>query len=518
MLDLAMGAHNLALTLLLLALFTLSSVILFEISTRPPVYVRQKHEVFITFASDYQFQWYDDRSFDSNAHFPENSVVARASSRGSSVVNSQGIARRGSSVIPNQAGPGGGQHTTQRSPLMPPVPPLWISKLNSKAEDPKEMYTDGGRRTRVPDTIRSQIPEPIQPDHLPGMFNDNNIPIINASDSTSLVQRIKYVQKIPLRVPRMTIPKPPNPQLDQSLHNTAYIHINKSIASAVGYKKHTNHPPGSIRLGLQCTDSHCKSYLLDEDYWSFIICQQWTEKKTKISHWNINATCRFMKGITRQPVGLVSVPGSGNTWVRELLEAATGICTGSIYCDHPLRNAGMIGEYVKTGRVLVVKTHTSDYQWNEETLEERNEDDALYESAIILIRNPFDAFIAEWNRLNAFSTYPGYPTGPKKPLMTVSSDRHGQNRKMLFTNNAKLQRLFKSGIISKSLRSKVTKGNYSQAEKLKNIMQQSDNEGQYGHALPVSHKLLSMEPTNKSVDASHTVVIDKTMFGEYIIM
>ena len=30
----------------------------------------------------------------------------------------------------------------------------------------------------------------------------------------------------------------------------------------------------------------------------------------------------------RGPVGLVSFPGSGNTWVRGLLQQATGICTG----------------------------------------------------------------------------------------------------------------------------------------------------------------------------------------------
>ena len=28
------------------------------------------------------------------------------------------------------------------------------------------------------------------------------------------------------------------------------------------------------------------------------------------------------------PVGLVSFPGSGNTWVRGLLQKATGVCTG----------------------------------------------------------------------------------------------------------------------------------------------------------------------------------------------
>ena len=32
----------------------------------------------------------------------------------------------------------------------------------------------------------------------------------------------------------------------------------------------------------------------------------------------------------RGTVGLVSFPGSGNTWVRQLLQMATGICTGKV--------------------------------------------------------------------------------------------------------------------------------------------------------------------------------------------
>ena len=39
--------------------------------------------------------------------------------------------------------------------------------------------------------------------------------------------------------------------------------------------------------------------------------------------------CRFMNGTGRGVVGLVSFPGSGNTWVRGLLQAVTGICTGT---------------------------------------------------------------------------------------------------------------------------------------------------------------------------------------------
>ena len=44
----------------------------------------------------------------------------------------------------------------------------------------------------------------------------------------------------------------------------------------------------------------------------------------------INGQCRFMNGTGRAAVALASFPGSGNTWVRQLLEQATGVCTGKV--------------------------------------------------------------------------------------------------------------------------------------------------------------------------------------------
>lgn len=44
-------------------------------------------------------------------------------------------------------------------------------------------------------------------------------------------------------------------------------------------------------------------------------------------------------------VALISFPGSGNTWLRHLLEQATGIYTGSIYCDRSLK-AMFPGEHI----------------------------------------------------------------------------------------------------------------------------------------------------------------------------
>ena len=57
--------------------------------------------------------------------------------------------------------------------------------------------------------------------------------------------------------------------------------------------------------------------------------------------------CKKRSFLDRQSpvVGLVSSPGSGNTWLRYLLEQATGVYTGSIYCDHSLK-ALFPGEHV----------------------------------------------------------------------------------------------------------------------------------------------------------------------------
>lgn len=124
-------------------------------------------------------------------------------------------------------------------------------------------------------------------------------------------------------------------------------------------------------------------------------------KRAKTNDFTLPHTCHFSNRPLRQPVGLVSLPGSGNTWVRGLLETATGICTGAVYCDISLRGRGFIGEYIRSGRALVVKTHSVSPRWIRGhwwNLESLGENAGIYGSAILLVRNPFDAFVAEWNR------------------------------------------------------------------------------------------------------------------------
>ncbi|XP_028662415.1 WSC domain-containing protein 1-like [Erpetoichthys calabaricus] len=88
-------------------------------------------------------------------------------------------------------------------------------------------------------------------------------------------------------------------------------------------------------------------------------------------------------------VALSSFPGAGNTWVRHLIELATGFYTGSYYFDGTLYNKGFKGEkdYWKSGRTICVKTHESGKREIE-----------MYDATILLIRNPYRSLVAEFNR------------------------------------------------------------------------------------------------------------------------
>jgi hypothetical protein len=88
---------------------------------------------------------------------------------------------------------------------------------------------------------------------------------------------------------------------------------------------------------------------------------------------------------------LSSYPGSGNTWVRYLIEEYTGYYTGSIYTDKNLAQGGFKGEMKdwKSGQMVAIKAHSF-----------RNE--RPLEDAILLIRNPYDAILAEFNRVRGY--------------------------------------------------------------------------------------------------------------------
>ena len=71
---------------------------------------------------------------------------------------------------------------------------------------------------------------------------------------------------------------------------------------------------------------------------------QWASGKEKY-FWKRDPECkefktRFVVRDSLQTRALVSYPGSGNTWTRYLVEAATGVFTGSIFNDKSILRAG----------------------------------------------------------------------------------------------------------------------------------------------------------------------------------
>lgn len=101
-------------------------------------------------------------------------------------------------------------------------------------------------------------------------------------------------------------------------------------------------------------------------------------------------------------VALISLPGSGNTWVRGLLEHATKVCTGAMWCDPNLRASQFCGEGLHGTRVLVVKNHDPTIRWRGEVLPKRPDlsenNKPEFDAAIFVHRDPYDAMVAERNR------------------------------------------------------------------------------------------------------------------------
>ncbi|CAH1780846.1 unnamed protein product [Owenia fusiformis] len=129
-----------------------------------------------------------------------------------------------------------------------------------------------------------------------------------------------------------------------------------------------------------------------------------------------NSTCQPLKFSKRLlPVtALYSLPGSGNTWMRHLIQQITGIYTGSVYNDTDLLQNGFPGEGIKDGKVVVVKTHRV------QTLDKGD-----YKQAIILLRNPFEAYLAEFKR-----HFGGHTSGITKEMLNQTRMRYGFNNFM----------------------------------------------------------------------------------------
>jgi hypothetical protein len=125
-----------------------------------------------------------------------------------------------------------------------------------------------------------------------------------------------------------------------------------------------------------------------------------------------SSTRRFItprEGADRVPPLLLSYPGSGNTWARLLLEHATGVYTGSAYNDVTLSSV-LPGERHCNSSVLVIKVHS--IGWTDgssvnhkacrQAMTKLEERASLLQPLIILTRDPFAAFVAEFQRMTEF--------------------------------------------------------------------------------------------------------------------
>lgn len=117
---------------------------------------------------------------------------------------------------------------------------------------------------------------------------------------------------------------------------------------------------------------------------------------------------RFING--SRLVAFASFPGSGSTWARSALEQATGIYTGSVYCDSTLKSKGFLGEKVISTNVLTVKTHMANMDLFPSLPEFQDPSKFKNVSAVILlIRNPLDSFISLWNWMHGGHTATAAP-------------------------------------------------------------------------------------------------------------
>lgn len=75
------------------------------------------------------------------------------------------------------------------------------------------------------------------------------------------------------------------------------------------------------------------------------------------------------------------------------------MCTGSLYCDTVLRARGFAGEYIRGPSVIAIKSHGVRALFTNGELPQRvNKNHPLYGAAVLLVRDPKSALVAEWHR------------------------------------------------------------------------------------------------------------------------
>ena len=99
-----------------------------------------------------------------------------------------------------------------------------------------------------------------------------------------------------------------------------------------------------------------------------------------------------------------------------MLQQSTGILTGSVYkSSFHLKTNGFPGEGVMNSSVIVIKTHKLDRTANPEGANEQflhsenSHPSKQFNKAILLVRNPHEAILSDFNRIK------GHHTGHAEP-------------------------------------------------------------------------------------------------------
>ena len=118
---------------------------------------------------------------------------------------------------------------------------------------------------------------------------------------------------------------PPVEEISRTSIKSSVAH-KKQLPNSVLLRQHGGHNQMEDISNYPCNDELCTQFLEPADLSDFHNCPRHMKKGYR------NGTCRFLNGSSRRVVALASFPGSGNTWVRGLLEKAAGICTGMDQC------------------------------------------------------------------------------------------------------------------------------------------------------------------------------------------
>ncbi|XP_040051909.2 sialate:O-sulfotransferase 2 [Gasterosteus aculeatus] len=162
----------------------------------------------------------------------------------------------------------------------------------------------------------------------------------------------------------------------------------KTLAVLAGDRCHCGFPTPLFSLHEPEDEGMCLSRCRGQEFESCGSDEYFVVYQTQVQD-NRCMDRHFLPTRAKQLVALASFPGAGNTWARHLIELATGFYTGSYYFDGSLYNKGFKGErdHWRSGRTICIKTHESG----------RKEIES-FDSSVLMIRNPYKALMAEFNR------------------------------------------------------------------------------------------------------------------------